>query len=163
MSTIVGFSRGQLSLVPARAVEHRSRYQSGGSSHGSGLGLSAPHRITADPIAVDLPAVAGAVSEMCLEHLPDVHARGHAQRVQDDVHRRAVRGEGHVLHRQYARDDALVAVASGELVANADLAVLRNIDAHELVDAGGQFARFGIIAVEQLDVDDFSRSRRGGP
>ena len=43
--------------------------------------------------------------------------------------------ERHVLLGDDLRDDALVAVAAGELVALGDLALLRDVDADELVDA----------------------------
>ena len=75
---------------------------------------------------------------MGFEHLADVHAAGYAQRVEHDVDGGAVLKERHVLLRQDLGDDALVAVASGELVAVGDLALLGDVDPDELVDAGGQ-------------------------
>ena len=51
---------------------------------------------------------------------------------------RAVGQEGHILLAQDAGHNALVAVAAGHLVAHADLALLGDVDAHHLVDAGGQ-------------------------
>src|SRR5262249_23276501 len=54
--------------------------------------------------------------------------------------------------RQDLRDDALVAVPAGELVAVLDLALLGDIDPHQLVHAGRQ-----LIAVEpgeRADADD---------
>jgi hypothetical protein len=89
---------------------------------------------------------------MGLEHLAEVHAAGHAQRVEDDLDRCAVGEVGHVLDGQDSGDDALVAMASGHLVALGDLSLLGHVDAHELVDAGGQFVT--ALAAEQLDVDD---------
>ena len=47
----------------------------------------------------------------------------------------AVLEERHVLLGDDLRDDALVAVAAGELVALGDLALRGDVDAHELVDA----------------------------
>ena len=47
----------------------------------------------------------------------------------------AVGQEGHVLDREDLGDDALVAVAAGELVAHADLALLGHVDPDQLVDA----------------------------
>ena len=72
---------------------------------------------------------------MRLEDLADVHPARHAERVQDDVDRGAVLEEGHVLLGDDPGDDALVPVAAGELVALRDLALLRDVDADELVDA----------------------------
>jgi hypothetical protein len=73
-----------------------------------------------------------------LEHLADVHAAGHAERVEHDVDRRAVLEERHVLLREDLGDDALVAVPAGQLVADGDLALLGDVDADQLVDAGRQ-------------------------
>ena len=80
-------------------------------------------------------AVRRGPAEVRLEHLADVHAARHAERVEDDVDRAAVLEERHVLLGDDLRDDALVAVAAGELVALGDLALLRDVDADELVDA----------------------------
>jgi UDP-N-acetylglucosamine enolpyruvyl transferase len=55
-------------------------------------------------------------AQVRLEHLPDVHARGHTQRVEHDVHRRTIRQEGHVFLRDNLGDHALIAVAAGHLV-----------------------------------------------
>jgi hypothetical protein len=63
--------------------------------------------------------------------------RGTPSGLRIDVDRGAVLQERHVLDRQDLGDDALVAVASGELVAHGDLALLRDVDADQLVDAGG--------------------------
>src|SRR5687768_1330214 len=90
-------------------------------------------------------------AEMRLEDLADVHAARHAERVQDDVDRGAVRHERHVLDREDLRDHALVAVPSGHLVADADLALLGHADPHEAVDAGEQLV--AVVAAELPDVD----------
>ena len=91
---------------------------------------------------------------MGLEHLADVHPARHAERVEDDVDRRAVGEVRHVLDREDLGDDALVAVAAGELVADGDLALLGDVDPHQLVDAGRQLV--AVVAVEHLDVDDLA-------
>ena len=101
-------------------------------------------------LAVD--AVRRGPAEVRLEHLADVHPARHAERVEDDVHRATVREERHVLLGDDLRDDALVAVAAGELVALGDLALRRDEDADELVDARRQVV--AARAVEGLDVDD---------
>ena len=88
---------------------------------------------------------------MGLEDLPDVHARGHAQRVEDHVDRRAVLEERHVLLVDDLRDHALVAVAARELVALGDLALLGDEHAHEVVDPRRQVVAG--VAAERLDVD----------
>ena len=79
--------------------------------------------------------------EVGLEDLSDVHAARHAERVEHDVDRLAVGEERHVLLGDDAGNDTLVAVASGHLVADRDLALLGQIDLHELDDARGQLIR----------------------
>ena len=64
-------------------------------------------------------AVMGGPAEVGLEDLANVHPARHAEQVQDDVDRRSVLQEGHVLLGDDARDHALVPVATGELVASA--------------------------------------------
>src|SRR5712691_279946 len=80
----------------------------------------------------------GRPAEMGLEDLTHVHARRHAERVEDDLHRRPVREVRHVLVGQDAGDDALVAVAAGHLVADGQLALHRHEHLDELDHAGGQ-------------------------
>ncbi len=86
-----------------------------------------------------LAAVLGHVAQVRLENLTHVHPAGHTQRVEDDVDRRPVRGERHVLQGHDLRDHTLVAVPPGHFVAFHDLAPLGDVDAHQLVHAGGQF------------------------
>ena len=76
--------------------------------------------------------------EMGLEDLADVHAPRHAERVEHDLDRRAVRQVRHVLLGQDARDHALVAVTAGHLVAHLELALHGDVDLDQLDDAGRQ-------------------------
>ena len=85
---------------------------------------------------------------MGFQNLADVHARGHAERVEHDVDGRAVGEEGHVLLRQDARDHALVAVTAGHLVAGLDLALHRDEDLHHLHHARGEL----VAALELFDL-----------
>ena len=71
-----------------------------------------------------------------------------------DVDRAAVLEERHVLLGNDLRDDALVAVPTGELVALGDLALLGDVDANELVHARGQVVPR--VAGERLDADDLA-------
>ena len=89
---------------------------------------------------------------MHFEDLTDVHSGRHAEGIEKDLQRGAVGQEGHIGKRQHAGDDALVAVTACHLVAHLDLALLRDVDAHELVDAGRKFVL--VFAGEDLDVDD---------
>ena len=79
--------------------------------------------------------------EVGLEDLSDVHSARHAERVEHDVDRPAVGQERHVLLGNDAGNDTLVAVASGHLVADRDLALLGQVDLHELDDARRQLIR----------------------
>ncbi len=85
---------------------------------------------------------------MRLQDLPDVHARRHAQRVQHQIDRGAVLEERHVLDRHDARDDTLVAVAAGHLVAGLQLALHRDEDLDHLHHAGRQL----VAALQLLDL-----------
>ena len=78
-------------------------------------------------------------AQMGLQNLADIHARGHAQRVEHDFHRRAVGQERHIFFRQNAGQDALVAVAAGHLIANGKLALHGDVDLHHPNDAGREF------------------------
>ena len=100
------------------------------------------------------PTPARCVAEVRFEHLTDVHAARHAERVEDDVDRSAVGHVGHVFDREDLGDDTLVAVAAGQLVADRDLALLGDIDTDQLVDARGQFV--AVFTGEHLDVDDLA-------
>ena len=81
----------------------------------------------------------GGPAEVRLENLADVHARRHAQRIEHDFDRSAVGQVGHVFFGHDARDDALVAVAAGHLVADGELALHGDVDLDQLDDAGRQF------------------------
>src|SRR5262249_29293838 len=119
-----------------------------------GLGHRAGLAVDAGAAAAALPSVPRDVAEVRLEHLTDVHAARHAEWVEDDVDGGAVGHEGHVLRREDLGDHALVAVTAGELVALADLALLRDVDAHELVDARRQLVP--LLTRELADVDDLA-------
>ena len=93
-------------------------------------------------------------AEVRLEDLADVHPARHAERVEDDVDRGAVRQEGHVLRGEDLGDDALVAVAAGHLVADADLALLGDRHADQPVDARLQVVVE--LATELADLDDLA-------
>src|SRR4051794_19991951 len=102
--------------------------------------------------ALDLPAARGGPAEVQLEDLAEVHTTRHTVWVEHDVDRRAVLEERHVLDREDLGDDALVAVAAGELVTVGDLALVGHVDADELVDAGRQVV--AQVGTELLDADD---------
>ena len=91
---------------------------------------------------------------MRLHDLSEIHARRHAERIEHDVDRRPVLQVRHVFLGQHLGDDALVAVASRHLVALQNLALLRDVDAHEMVDAGRELV--AVFAREHLDVDDLA-------
>src|SRR3954447_22467889 len=103
-------------------------------------------------VALDLPAGLGDPPEVGLQNLANVHPARHAERVEHDVDRGAVLQERHVLDRQDLRDDALVAVAAGELVTVLDLALLSHVHPDQLVDARRQFV--AVLTRERADADD---------
>ena len=77
---------------------------------------------------------------MRFEHLADVHARRHAQRIQYDVHRRPIRQEGHVFFGDDLGDHAFVAVAPRHFVADREFALRGDIN----------FDRFDDTAISAL-------------
>jgi hypothetical protein len=93
-------------------------------------------------------------AKMGFEDLSDVHTRRHAQRVQHDIDRRTVFEERHVFLRQNARDNTLVPVTTGHLVARLQLALHRDEHLDHL-----QHARRQIITALQLFNDDLRTSR----
>ena len=98
----------------------------------------------------------GGPAQVGFQHLADVHARRHAQRVQHDVHRRAVRQERHVLFGHDLGHDALVAVAAGHFVADGQFALGGDIDLDRLDDAAvhslAGFGAFHFLVVLHLQV-----------
>ena len=88
------------------------------------------HLADLEPEALRGPAEVG------LEHLTDVHARRHAERIQHDVDGRTVGRVRHVLHRHDRRDHALVAVPAGHLVARLHAALHGEVDLDHLEHAG---------------------------
>ena len=149
---------GVVLLVPVRAVEHRRGDERRPAAVLVRVLASVP-RTGSSPIAplfgvVVVPTPARRVAEVRLEHLADVHAGRDAERVEDDVDGRAVGEVRHVLDREDLGDHALVAVAAGELVADADLALLGDVDPHQLVHARRQLVV--LVAAEHLDVDDLA-------
>src|SRR2546427_2143423 len=90
-------------------------------------------------------------TQVGLEDLAQVHAARHAERVQNDVDRCAVRQVRHVLRRHDPGDDALVAVAACHLVPGRDLSLLSDVDPDHLVDAWPELVL--VLAGEDLDVD----------
>ena len=88
---------------------------------------------------LDLVAeAASGPAEVGLEDLADVHSRRHAQRIQHHVGMSPVLEERHVLDRQDAADDALVAVTAGHLVARLQLALHGDEDLDHLEHARRQ-------------------------
>ena len=84
---------------------------------------------------------------MGLQDLADVHTTRNAERVEHDLDRRAVRQVRHVLLGQDPRDHALVAVATGHLVADLELALHGDVDLDHLDDARRQL----VALLQELD------------
>ena len=104
--------------------------------------------------AADLEAEPlGRPAQVRLEHLADVHARGHAQRIEHDVDRRAVLEVRHVFDRHDGGDDALVAMTAGHLVAGLHAAFHRQVHLDHLEHAGGEIVTrrdLGALLLETL-------------
>ena len=97
--------------------------------------LAGPVEDRADGLEAEL---GGGPAQVGLEDLADVHAAGHAQRVEQDLDAGAVREERHVLLGEDLGDDALVAVAAGHLVADRDDPLGGDVDLDHLEHARGE-------------------------
>ena len=93
-------------------------------------------------------------AQMGFENLPDVHPRGHAQRIEHDVDRRAVFEPRHVFFGQDPREHALVAVPPGHLVADLEPPFDRDEHLDHLDHARRQF----VARLEPVDL-----GARSGP
>ena len=92
-------------------------------------------------------------AQVRFQNLSDVHTGRNAERIEHDLDRRSIGQVRHVLFRNDARDDALVAVAAGHLVADRKLALHGDVDLDQLDDAGRQFvalAQLGDLLVGDL-------------
>ncbi len=142
--------QGLINVANRGAVKHRGRNV---DLRGGAIG-----RVSRDDLclllglrAVLIPTVGGNPAEVSLENLSEVHPAWHTQRVEDHVNRGSVLKERHVLDIDDLGDDALVAMAAGELVALRDLALLGDEHAHEVIDSGRKVVT--VITAEGLDVD----------
>ena len=97
------------------------------------------------------PEAACRPPEVRLENLADIHASRHAQRVEDDLDRRAIGQERHVFDRHHTRDHTLVAVSARHLVALSELALLSHAHTHQLIDPGRQVTV--LLAIEHVHID----------
>src|SRR3546814_16333536 len=113
-----------------------------------GVGVVAAVADAVQELADLTPEAGAGPAEVRFQNLPDVHARGHAQRIEHDVDRGAVLQRRHVLDRHDARDHALVAVPAGHLVAGLELALHSHEDLDHLHDAGRQL----VAALQLLDL-----------
>ena len=84
------------------------------------------------------PSLRAGPAQVRLENLADVHTAGHAQRVEQDLHRRAVGQERHVFLGQDLGDHALVAVPAGHLVADRDHPLGGDVDLDHLQHAAAE-------------------------
>ncbi len=94
------------------------------------------------------------IAEVDLENLTDIHTGRNAQGVKDYIKRSAVGQIRHILTRKYARDNALVAVAAGHLIADGDLTLLSDVNTHDLIYAGAHLV--AVFTGEHLDVNDYA-------
>src|SRR5690606_25479931 len=87
----------------------------------------------------------GCEAQVGFENLPDVHTRRYAQRVEDNIDRRATGIVRHVFNRHNHRDHTLVTVATSHLVARLDATLDRQVNLDDL-----QHARRQVIALLQF-------------
>ena len=101
----------------------------------------------------------GGRGQVGFQHLTDVHARGHAQGVQDNIDGGAVLEKGHVRFGDDLGDDPFVAMAAGHLVADGKFTLGGDVDLNLFDDAHIHFiAGFGALdffVVLHLEVVEF--------
>ena len=107
---IVGKFEGICNVIFLRTVKHRRRH-----------------------VKAQRP---GSQGQMDFQHLSDIHTGRHAQRIQHDIQRTAVRQIRHILHRQHAGNHTLVTVTAGHLISYGNLSLLCNVYTYRLIDAG---------------------------
>ena len=105
-----------------RTVEHRGGYEDGAFDDLVGVVLVVPTPI-------------GCPAQVVFKQLANIHTGRNTQRVQDNVDGSTIGQIRHVLDRQNAADDALVAMATRKLVALLYLTLLSYVHTHELVDS----------------------------
>jgi hypothetical protein len=88
------------------------------------------------------------------QYLSQVHSGRYADRIQDNIYRSAVGQERHIGCRGDYRNNALVAVASGQFIADRNRSLLCYPYLYPLVNPDRQFGAF--FAGEQLYVDDLA-------
>ena len=135
-------------LILMSAVEHGGR-QAGRS----GFLREVRHILQPRRVTLNLPTLLSEPAGVNLKHLADVHTTRDAQRVQNDINGSTVFQEGHVFNRQDLGNNALVTVATCELVAVGNLTLLRNVHAHKLVNTRGQIVFIVAFAVEDANAD----------
>ena len=90
---------------------------------------------------------------MYLEYLSDVHTGRNAQRVQHYLQRLTVFLERHVFLRKDPRDDTLVSVTAGHLVAYVDLSLCSNIDSDYFVYSRRELCAVRLVEYSYVDDD----------
>ena len=80
----------------------------------------------------------GDFTQVRLENLTEVHAAWNAERVKDQIDGRAIGQVWHIFGGQDLSDHTFIAVTVSELVADLQLAALRDVHAHHLAHAGLQ-------------------------
>ena len=76
---------------------------------------------------------------MRLKHLPNVHARWHTQRIQNQINRRTIFQEWHVFFGDDLGHNTLVTMASGHLVTDRQLPLGSDEHAYRFNDTGINF------------------------
>ncbi len=83
--------------------------------------------------------VLASVAQVSFQDLADVHSARNTQGIENDVDRRAVLEERHVLDGQDPGNNTLVAVPPGHLVSDHQLTLLGDVDLNGHIRSGGQF------------------------
>ena len=94
-------------------------------------------------VANTLTDAFGGPAQMHLEHLADIHPRGHAQGIENNIAGRAISHVGHVFNWNDFRHHALVAMPAGHFVAGLQAAFDRQVNLDHFEHTCGQLIALG--------------------
>ncbi len=106
----------------------------------------------------------GRPAKVNFQHLTDIHTSRNTERIQDDIHRRAIFKERHVFHRDDLGNNTLITMTACHFITRGDLAALGNRDTHHHIHTGREIRI--LFAGEDFDIHDLAalamRHAQGG-
>ena len=100
-------------------------------------------------------------TQVCFQHLTDIHTAGHTQRAQDDVNRRPVSQVWHIFHGYNLGDNTLVPMTTSHLVTLRDFTTLGNTHTNHRLNASGQVTV--VLPIKDMHIHHFTASAMRHP